>query len=162
MSGVHLHLLVNHVPVLGAVFAVILLLVAQFYARDVLARVALGALVVVALGVAAAKFSGEPAEDAVEKMPGVTRDAIHEHEELADNAFIAAAIVGVVSLGALVRWRRLPLPRAASYGALAGATIVTGLMAYTGLLGGQIRHTEVRPGATAQDAMTVEPSRSRN
>jgi len=30
-------------------------------------------------------------------------------------------------------------------------------MLYTGLLGGQIRHTEVRPGATKADAMTIEP-----
>jgi hypothetical protein len=159
MTGVHLHLLVNHVPVLGALFALALLLVAQFYGRAVLERVALVALVVVALGGAAAKFSGEPAEDSVEGLPGVTRSAIHEHEELADNAFIAAAVVGVAALGALIRWRRSPLPRNASYTALAGAAAVTGLMAYTGLLGGQIRHTEVRPGATVVDAVRIEAER---
>jgi hypothetical protein len=31
------------------------------------------------------------------------------------------------------------------------------MMAYTGLLGGQIRHTEVRPGATPADATVIEP-----
>jgi hypothetical protein len=29
-------------------------------------------------------------------------------------------------------------------------------MGYVGLLGGRIRHTEVRPGATATDAIVVE------
>jgi hypothetical protein len=34
--------------------------------------------------------------------------------------------------------------------ALLAATVVSaGLMAYTGLLGGQIRHTEIRPGFVA-------------
>jgi hypothetical protein len=36
-----------------------------------------------------------------------------------------------------------------------------GVMVYTGLLGGQVRHTEVRPGATAADAMKIEPPRQR-
>ena len=48
----------------------------------------------------------------------------------------------------------------AALGALAGAAVVSGMMAYTGLLGGQVRHTEVRPGATPADAMTVEPRRA--
>jgi hypothetical protein len=35
------------------------------------------------------------------------------------------------------------------------------MMAYTGLLGGRVRHTEVRPGATPADAAAIEPPRQR-
>jgi hypothetical protein len=160
MDGTHLHLLVNHLPILGAFGAVVLLLVSLGYGRAVLERTALALLVVVGIAAGAAKFSGEPAEDTVRGLPGVTRDAIEEHAELGDNAFIAAALLGVLSVAALIRWRQTPLPRAAAYGALGGALLLSGTMAYVGLLGGQIRHTEVRPGATKADALKVEAPRN--
>jgi hypothetical protein len=160
MDGTHLHLLVNHLPILGAFGATVLLLVSLVYGRAVLERTALALLVVVAIAAGAAKFSGEPAEDAVRGLPGVTHDAVEEHAELGDNAFIAAAVLGVLSLGALIRWRQTPLPRAAAYGALGGALLLSGTMAYVGLEGGRIRHTEVRPGATKADASKIEAPRS--
>lgn len=159
MTGTHLHLLINHVPILGAVFALALLIASLRYGRDVLQRTALVVLVIVGLAAAGAKFTGEPAEDGVRGMPGVTRAAIEEHEEMADKAFLAAVALGLLSAGALVGWRRTPIPQNTAFTALAGAAVVSALMAYTGLLGGQVRHTEVRAGATAADAIAIEPPR---
>jgi hypothetical protein len=159
MSGVHIHLLVNHAPILGALFALALLVASFRFAPDVLRRTALVVLVGVGLAGAAANYSGEPAEDAIRGFPGVRRAVIHEHEEMGEISFYAAAALGVLALGALTRWRRAPVPQVAAVGALAGAAVVSGMMAYTGLLGGQVRHTEVRPGATAADAMMIEPRR---
>jgi hypothetical protein len=65
----------------------------------------------------------------------------------------------VLALGALVRWRRSPVPRVPTLVLLAGTLVTSGLLAYTGLLGGRVRHTEVRPGATAAEASAVEPPR---
>ena len=160
MTGTHLHLIINHVPILGAAFAAVLLLISLRYGRAILQRTALALLVVVALGGTAAKYSGEPAEDGVRGMPGVTREAIEEHEELADKSFLAAAVLGVFALGVLVRWRTTEIPRIAALTALAGSLVVAGMMGFTGLLGGQIRHTEVRTGATAADAVIIEAPRS--
>jgi uncharacterized membrane protein len=157
MTGVHLHLLVNHVPILGALFALALLVAARLWAHDVLTRAGLATLVVVGGAAAIAFFTGEPAEDAVRGLPGIRRAVIHEHEEMGETAWIAAGVVGVAALGGLWRWRRAPVPRAASLGYAAGAAVVSGLMAYTGLLGGRVRHTELRPGATAADAAVIEP-----
>ena len=159
MSGTHLHLLLNHAPILGAFFALALLLASLRAARDVLQRTAFVVLVGVALAGAGAKLTGEPAEDGVRGLPGVTRASIHDHEEMADVAFLTAAALGLLAAGALVRWRRTPVPRAVGLVTLAGTVAVSGLMAYTGLLGGRIRHTEVRPGATTADAIIVEPPR---
>ena len=80
-------------------------------------------------------------------------------EELADKSFLAAAVLGVLALGILVRWRTTEIPRGAALTALAGSFVVAGMMGYTGLLGGQIRHTEVRTGATAADAIIIEAPR---
>ena len=158
-SGVHVHLLVNHAPILGALFALALLVASFFFAPDVLRRTALVVLIGTAIAGVAADLTGDPAEDAIRGFPGVQRALIHEHEEMADKAYIVASVLGVLSLGALVKWRRVPIPRSATLVMLAGAVVVSGLMAYTGLLGGRIRHTEVRPGATPADAAVVEPPR---
>lgn len=161
MTGTHLHLLVNHVPIIGALFALTLLVASMWYGRDVLQRTALVLLVVVGAAAGVSKLSGDPAEDGVRGKPGVTRASIHEHEEMADKAFLAAVALGLFSVVALIRWRNVPLPANATRTALGGAIVVSGLMAYTGLLGGQIRHTEVRPGATDADAVLIEPPRAR-
>ena len=159
ISGVHLHLLVNHAPLFGSIFALALLVASFLWAPDTLRRVALVALIFTALAAVVADLSGEPAEDAIRGFPGVQRAIIHEHEEFGEKSYIAAAIVGVIALVALVRWRRAPLPRGATYTALAGAAVVSGMMAWTALLGGRVRHTEVRPGATEADALKIEPRR---
>ncbi|MEO7999411.1 MAG: hypothetical protein ABI852_18315, partial [Gemmatimonadaceae bacterium] len=130
------------------------------YAPDVLRRTALLVLVVVGVFAGAAKLSGDPAEDGVRGMPGVTRAAIHEHEEMADKAFIAAAIVGIFSILVLARSRRTTVSQTSFVVSLAGSVVVSALMGYTGLLGGQVRHTEVRPNATAADAIAIEPPRA--
>jgi hypothetical protein len=138
------------------------LLVASFiWAPDVLRRTAMTILMFTALSAVVADLTGEPAEDAIRGFPGVRREVIHEHEEFAEKSYIAASIVGVLTLVALVRWRRAPLPKSATLGALAAAAVVSGMMAWTALLGGRIRHTEVRPGATSAEAMAVEPRRPR-
>ncbi|MBW8768870.1 MAG: hypothetical protein JF589_03855 [Gemmatimonadetes bacterium] len=159
ISGVHLHLLVNHAPVFGSIFALVLLLASFIWAPDALRRAALVALIFTALAAVVADLSGDPAEDAIRGFPGVQRAVIHEHEEFADKSYIAASIVGVLALIGLVRYRRAPVTQGVAFTALAGAAVVSGMMAWTALLGGRVRHTEVRPGATEADALSIEPRR---
>jgi len=161
MDGVHLHLLVNHVPILGAIFALALLVASFLWAPDVLRRTAFVALVLVGVAGFVADQSGEPAEDAVRGFPGITRSAIHEHEEMGEKSFLASAVVGLAAAAALVYTRRRPVSAGLGVGMLVAAAVVSGMMAYTGLLGGRVRHTEVRPGATGADAARIEPRRPR-
>lgn len=161
MTGAHLHLLVNHAPILGAFFAVALLLASFAWSPDTLRRTAFVVLVGVGIAGVIADKTGEPAEDAIRGMPGVKREVIHEHEELAETSYLVAGAAGLIALVMLVRTRNRPVP--ASHGAIALALslVVAGMMGYTGLLGGRIRHTEVRPGATPADATVIEPPRQR-
>lgn len=150
MDPAHLHLLVNHVPILGTLFALVLGLYGAIRRQPAVVRAALLALVVSGAMSVVALRSGEGAEEAVERLPGVSERMIHEHEEAAEAANIAAVILALLALGVLV-WKRKepeigPLPTTA---VLIGAAIVFALMARTGNLGGQIRHSEIRPG-TAQ------------
>jgi uncharacterized membrane protein len=160
LSGAHLHLLINHVPILGAVFALVLLIASYLFAPDVLRRTAFAVLVVTALGGLAADLTGDSAEEAIKGFPGVSRDVIHAHEDMADKAYLIGGVVGVLALGGLLRWRRAPVPAGATVVMLLLTAFLSGAMAYTGLLGGRVRHTEVRPGAVPADAMKIEPPRA--
>jgi hypothetical protein len=157
MGGAHLHLLVNHAPVLGSLFALALFVASYIWAPDVLRRTAFVVLIGTALAAAVADLSGDPAANAVRGLPGVKRELIHEHEGMAEKAFIAAGLVGVVALLLLVRSRRTAVPPSSGAIGLVCALVVAAMMAYTALLGGRIRHTEVRPGATPADAAVIEP-----
>lgn len=160
-TGAHLHLLVNHAPIFLSIFGLALLTLSYLAAPDVMRRTA---FVVLILGGAAgilADKTGEPAEDAIRGYPGVQRKIIHDHEEMAEKAYLFAAALGVVSLVAIVRWRKRPVPGGVNAAMILASAFVGGAMIYTGLLGGRIRHTEIRPGAVKADAMTIEPPRKR-
>jgi hypothetical protein len=158
-SGAHPHLLVNHAPVMGAIFALALLAASWLFARDVLRRTAFVVLVGTALAAAASDLTGDPAEHAVEGLPGVSRQVVHAHTDMAGKAYFIAVAVGVLAIGALVKWRSEPIPTSVAAVMLLASAFLSGAMGYTALLGGRVRHTEVRPGAVAADAMVVEPPR---
>ena len=156
-TGAHWHLLVNHAPIFGCIVAVGLLVFSYFAAADTLRRTAFVVLIITGIAGFLADQTGEPAEDAIRGYPGVKRAIIHDHEEMAEKAWILAAVLGAVSIGALVKWKRKPVPGGLTVVMLLASAFVGGAMVYTGLLGGRIRHTEIRPGATKNDATVIEP-----
>ena len=70
MNGAHLHLLLNHFPLIGFVFSLLILGLGYVRANENFVRV--GLLVILVSGVLAAPayLAGEPAEDVIEKLPG--------------------------------------------------------------------------------------------
>ena len=160
MTGVHLHLLVNHAPIFGAVFALCLFVASYLWAPDVLRRTGFVLLIFTGLAAAVAFYTGEPAEDAVRGFPGIRREVIHEHEEMGEKSFIVAGLGGVLAIVLLARSARRPVSNVVGGTGAVASLIIAGMMAYTGLLGGRVRHTEVRPGATPADAAAVEPPRT--
>jgi uncharacterized membrane protein len=111
-------------------------------------RVALSVFLLAALLAVPVYLTGEPAEDAVEKLPGVTKAITERHEQAAAVAFTAMVILGLMALGGLIRYRGSRAVAPWFAGVLLVATLTTsGLMAWTAGLGGQVRHTEIRTGA---------------
>ena len=73
------------------------------------------------------------------------RDLTHEHEERADVGFIAMLVTGALAVLALWLGRRAPAPSPVRSGVVCAAVAVSfGLFAWVALVGGQIRHTELR------------------
>ena len=137
----YLHLLSNHVPILGSLFGVLLLVVALVKPNFNTTLSAYLILLVSGIGGIVAYFTGEPAEESVEHVPGISHKLIHVHEEMAENALIfvflltAAAVVGLWAERA--QWKNAKK--------IERFTLVVGiiafiLFAFTGYLGGHIRH----------------------
>ncbi len=149
MNAAHLHLALNHLPVVGSLFVVLLLGWALFRRSDELLRTALGGIVLVTMLCFPAYFTGEPAEELVRNIPGITAEPVKAHEEAAEKAFTVLFVVGVAALGVLVWRRRQPIPRWVG-GSLLAALIAAGTMlGWTANLGGKIRHPEITAERTA-------------
>ena len=156
MNAAHLHLVLNHIPVLGTVFGLGLLAFGLLRRSEDVERVALGLLVVTALFAVPAYLTGEPAEDAVESRPGVARGLIEQHEAAAGAAFVGMLVLGGLALVGGIGFRgRRPIPAWFGGCVLLGALIVSGMMAWTAKLGGQVSHPEIRAGMA--DATLFEP-----
>lgn len=157
MTLVHLHLILNHVPVLGVAFGFALLVWALVRKNRELFRVVCGAYAILALLTVPAYFTGEPAEQAVANLPGVTTNVIERHEGAAATAFAGIAVLGVASLlGLLLSRRGREIPAWMRPALLILAIGVCGLMFWTATLGGQIRHTEIRSSTQAAPAAMDE------
>jgi uncharacterized membrane protein len=149
-SFTHLHLLLNHFPIIVTVLGLMLIAVAVWRTSDALARVALAFFVGGALSALPTYLTGESAEDTAKHLPGVTRALIEAHSDSAVISAIFVGLLGLFALWALWRFRsEATLPTWVVRVALVASIIGSGLMSWTGLLGGQVRHTEVRPGFVA-------------
>jgi hypothetical protein len=145
MDAAHLHLMINHLPILGTPLVAGLLLWGMIrQSRDVL-RTALGAAIIVAALSYPVFLTGEPAEEKLEDAAWMREQLVHEHEERAEAGLIAILLTG--ALGAVVLWqsrggRNVPTGTAGL--TLAGLLVSSGLFGWSALAGGLIRHDELR------------------
>ncbi|MBI4538266.1 MAG: hypothetical protein HY704_01980 [Gemmatimonadetes bacterium] len=165
MNPAHLHLLVNHLPVIGLIIAILLLAAATLARSGALVRASLGLLVFLAFAAVAVYLTGEGAEEVVERLPDVDDAFIEGHEEAALVAAIATGALGVVSLAGLWRFRRpRTIPGRFAILLLILSLVPAALLTWTAHLGGRIRHQEARPGwsapAGAEEAEEEVPSES--
>lgn len=146
LSSAHIHLAINHLPVVGALLTAATLALAALSRSTSIRNLGFGLLVFAAVSTLPAYFSGEGAEEMVEHRPGVSEKLIEQHEEAALRALAVTLVAGVVAAAALfgVRLRRERVVRPLFAVALLSALTATGLMGQAANLGGQIRHDEIR------------------
>jgi uncharacterized membrane protein len=106
-------------------------------------------LVVCALMTIPVYLTGEPAEETVEHLPGVSEQILDQHEDLGKPALIGMLILGALALGSLgVSWRNETRMRPLAIPTMALTVLCGGLIGYTAFLGGQVRHSEIRSGTS--------------
>ncbi len=147
MNWAHAHLIINHAPVMGAPFALLLLLWGLWRSSRDVQSAALGGMVLTALAAGLAYFTGGYAGDLVQTLPGVSSARINTHEDAALLALIAAIATGVLALAGLFQARKQPaLPRWCLLGCLVLGLATCALMARAANLGGEIRLPEAAWG----------------
>lgn len=145
MNPAHLHIILNHIPVIGIPFGTALMIWGFLRKSDEVKRTALLVFVAMALVTIPTFLSGKAAEDIVEHLPGVSENLIEKHERAATIALVATCV-----LGGLALLRLLVPARFAAVGTPMTILVfvfslgVSGWLGRTGHLGGQIRHTEIR------------------
>jgi hypothetical protein len=145
MSAAHIHLLLNHIPILGSIFGLLLLLYAMLRRSDEIKKACFGVFVISALITIPVYLTGDGAARIVNTLPGVSGEIIGQHDSAATITITAVELLGVASLVGLWFSRKgQPLAGWLLATVLVLAVISSGLGVWTGGLGGQIRHTEVR------------------
>ncbi len=159
MSAAHFHLALNHLPLLGILIGAVLLAYGLWRDQDSVQYASLGLLAVAGLSTIAVYLTGEPAEEIVEGLAGVSHDAIEAHEEVGKYALVAGILTVVSSLSALiVAYARRQLVRWTVLLTLVLALLTTGIIGYTANLGGKISHPELRTDSSAAHPVEVESS----
>jgi hypothetical protein len=149
----HLHLVLNHVPTVGAVVVLGLLMVGYTRREESLKHIGLEALFIIALLTVPAYMSGAAAYQTLRKVPDVSDVAMRVHQDVALIAFTLTELAGFAGWLALWQWR---CRRRAARGMVPAATVllIAALASMGGAasLGGEIRHPEILTGAAAAAA----------
>lgn len=149
MNDAHLHMVVNHFPIIGTILGLGILITGMILKNNSVKNTAYVLFIVAAVFAAFSMGTGEGAEELVEEMPSVGKQIIHEHEEMAEKLAIVLYVLGVVSLGGLfLSYIKSAKANLVSYVAVIVAVVGVFFAQQTGTTGGEIRHTEIRANAT--------------
>lgn len=144
MNLTHLHLITNHIPVIGTAIGILILLAGMFRKSLELQVASYLIFILSAFGVIIAYFTGDSAAESVEYIYDVSERNIEAHANAARATFFCLLVLAFLSLIALLIVNKKP-ERSGTFAQiiLLVAAISIGLAAYTSNLGGKIRHTEI-------------------
>lgn len=151
MDTAHLHLMLNHLPVLGVPAMLALLVWGRLRGLPAAARAALWLTLALAIVTVAVYLTGEAAEEVVEGLPTFQEPLMERHEDV---ALWATAMVGATGLlAAAALWRESRTLIRLVVVALALSTVALGVTAWTG---GPIGHPELRAGGALDRSASVD------
>ena len=149
-SWSHVHMILNHFPTVGFVFALAFFIAGLVMDNDVMKRSGLVVFTICAILGAPTYVTGAAAMWALTDppIPGITKAAIDAHRDFAMFSLFGLAFTGAASWMTLWRYRYIgKFSQRALYTVLTFAIITLGIMAETGHRGGQINHPEIRTEA---------------
>ena len=149
MNNTYIHLLLNHFPIVGTLVGSGIFFWGIIKRQAQTKSIAAGILVAMAIIAIPVYLTGEPAEETVENLPGVSESMMELHEEAANLAIWVMGITGIASLLALFFHRQKNKYAAKAYlFAFLLSVLSFGAMVRTGYYGGRIRHSEIRDANT--------------
>ena len=158
MDTGHLHLMLNHLPVLGV--PALLALLVWGLARDVptVARAALWLTLALSVVTAVVYLTGEAAEELIEGLPTFDESLVEHHEGVALWTTVVIVATGLLAAAALYGSARRGVQgsRALIRLVVAGLALSTVAVGVTAWTGGPIGHPELRQGGIGERTGSVE------
>jgi len=161
----HLHLAINHVPIIGLTVACLPVLIGiLFHSRGALASGLLAVILCTTVMPAIMKTGGSAYDSFMDGSiePGLDdagKTALRQHAHRADATAPVVYAAGILALVALLVLTKFPLQAAwISWAVLLGCTFAIALSVWTAEAGGRIRHSEFRP--PEKSSPTPSPSAS--
>jgi hypothetical protein len=145
MNAAYLHVLLNHFPVMGALFGFFFLIAATLSGNKTLKISALVIFVATGLLTIPTFLTGEGAEEVVENLSHVSKQLIYQHEEFAEKAvwFVyLTAILSAAQLFLIKKNKIIPAWINSIFYVLVILCLLS--MGWTNKLGGKISHSEFR------------------
>ncbi len=158
MNQVHLHLLINHLPIFGTILGALVLAYGLKTKSHETIIAAYGVLIIAAIGGVIAYLTGDGAAHALKQIAGIERGSIREHEDAAQFAYIISMIVGIAAIVGLV----LTYKKSLWANKLAAIILFLSLFSFsvearTGYLGGLIRHqSEINSDTNVQTPSSIK------
>ncbi len=155
MNAAHLHLIMNHVPVITIFFAILLLIWGYITDKQDIIKVALWGFIIAAVATIPVFLSGQAAEELVENLQGISENTISAHEEMAEITLWLGVFMGILGIIAIIVERKFynyfkPLLMVL----MVFGVITIGSLSYTGYLGGHIHHPEISNQISGQNQDT--------
>lgn len=147
LDTAHLHLMINHFPIIGTLIGVFLMAYALLRRDQSLQMIVLVMWLILAAMTPLVMKTGEEAEEKVENLPGISENVIHEHEEAAELSLWLMIGLGTASLATLLLGKKKNNSNSLTLLTFLLSLIVMGSMIRTGYLGGEIRHSTQADGS---------------
>lgn len=145
MNDAHLHMVVNHFPIIGTILGLGILITGMILKNYSVKNTAYSLFIIAAIFAFFSMATGEGAEEIVEDMATIGHEIIHEHEEMAEKLAIVLYLLGIVSIvGLYTNFKNNAKANLVSYLVVVIAAVAVFLAQQTGTTGGEIRHTEIR------------------
>jgi hypothetical protein len=152
MTLIHIHLLLNHWPIIGAYVGLGLFLVALAANSDDLKQTSLAFFAFLALLAIPTYMSGDVANEVLKTNTPLPKELVGTHQGAALLALIFMEITGLAALIGLWQFSRMsrpapgPVARRNPAAVLVLSIVTVGLMTVVGNTGGAIRHPEILSG----------------
>lgn len=144
MDFIHIHLVVVHLPIVGLMFTILLLLCAHIFKEEILFKISYSFLLLCAFFAIIAYVSGPLAYEAGQHLESES-EYVENHAILGKICFLAIIILGVISFSALASYFQEEKPSSMHrYIILFAAIVIFFFLGWTANLGAKIRHEHMR------------------
>ncbi|MCX6140912.1 MAG: hypothetical protein NTX15_08820 [Candidatus Kapabacteria bacterium] len=153
MNELQIHLFFNHVPVIGASVALLVVIIGFVLKNSAVRATGLAVYIAMSLAVIPTYLTGEGAEERIENIAGISEDVIESHEDMAKVSLwfmLGAAAIAAASL--YTQWKqhsRASLLSIIFLVVAIGAFVQIGLTAHEG---GKIRRPDLNSPSATQPA----------